>query len=243
MLTANHVNLGQGYVSFDGSSTFSIAPGSPVQVTSGSDVIDLKVFQLTANPGTSGVTLLPEVDKGSEFTYGTATHIGWGVGHDPLDGGNPWDWGSSATSQKRWGVNDFTSAGMESYTAGLNYSFEALRTSLDSDATANEAAATYYDSGSGLFSKNGAGDWFLSGTIVTVDTLGSSTFASDGSQDLNYSVRIAEYADEISSLLTDPIPVPEHSFALGLALLACRLVSSRRRGAGPSGTRGCRRSL
>lgn len=226
MLTANHVNLSQGYVSFNGSTTLQILGGSAVQVTSGTDVIDLKVFKLTSNPGTMGVNLFPEDDIGNEGAFGAATHIGWGVGHSPGDASNPWTWGDSSTSVKRWGVNVFDSAAVISYSG---YNYEALVTVLDSDATANEAAATNFDSGSGLFIKDLSDEWYLAGTMATVSIAGSSTFAADGTADKNYSVRIAKYADEITSLLTDPIAVPEPAaFAFLIGLMAVGTVMRRR---------------
>lgn len=239
MLTANHVSLSQGYVSFDGTTPHQISGGSSMQVSSGTDVVDLKVFQLTTNPGTSGVNLFPESAKGYEGAFGAATHIGWGVGHDPEDTDNPWSWGNASTSEKRWGLNDFTSATMIAYSS---YSFEALVTALDVDATAYEAAATLYDSGSGLFIKDGADNWFLTGTIVTVSTSGSSTFGTSGSQDLNYSVRIGEYADEITSLMTNPIPVPEPAAYALLLGLTVSVSLNLRRGATRLETPGCRLS-
>ena len=239
MLTANHVSLSNGFVSFDGIHTFQIAPGSAVQVASG---VDLKVFQLTSNPGSNGVNLLPEINKGVELlpAFSQATHIGWGVGHDPSDTSNPWTWGDRSTSAKRWGVNEFSSATILSYSG---YTQESLVTELDSDATLNEAGAAFYDSGSGMFIEDAANNWFLAGTIVTVSTAGSSTFGTAGEEDFNYSVRIAEYTNEIISLMTDPIPVPESSaFALifgGVSLL----ILNRRRSVAPAGTPGCRRFL
>ncbi|MBL6918971.1 MAG: hypothetical protein ISR41_00525 [Puniceicoccaceae bacterium] len=224
MLTANHVSLAQGYVSFDGSSTYQIASGSSVQVMSGTDVVDLKVFQITNNPGTSGVNLFPELAKGQEADFGAATHIGWGTGHNSADTSNPWAWGNSSTSEKRWGVNVFEGATIFTYTnGGLNYNFESIYTASDSDATFNEAAATLYDSGSGLFIKDGVDQWFLAGTIVTVSTNGSSTFAADNTADLNFAVRIAEYSDEIAALMTAPLAVPEPAifpFLLGLVAMS-----------------------
>ena len=247
MLTAHHVSLNQGFVSFDGVTTHQISEGSAVQVISGTDVTDLKVFQLTSHPGTVGVNLFPENAKGLEGSFGAATHIGWGVGHDPSDTSNPWAWGNAATSEKRWGVNDFERAvGLAYSRSGTNYSFEALETALDSDATANEAAATLYDSGSGYFLEDSVGEWFLAGTIVTVSTSGSSTFADDGSQDLNYAVRIAEYADEIGALMSAPISVPEPAaFTFLLSLFCCVYAFGpfTRRGSVRAETRGCRQCL
>lgn len=246
MLTANHVNLSQGYVSFDGENTFQIATGSAVQVSSGTDVIDLKIFQLTANPGTSGVSLLPEIYKGVELmpAYNEVTHIGWGVGHAPADTSNPWVWGSAATtSEKRWGINHIEESIVGFGYTDTSYDFEAIYTALDSDASANESAATLFDSGSGLFLQYDLDNWFMAGTIVAVSTQGSSTFSSDGTQDLNFAVRISEYTDEIESLLTNPIPVPEAST---LSIFLCTwmfFAASRGRSATQSKTRGSRRSL
>ena len=65
--------------------------------------------------------------------------------------------------------------------------------------------------------------WFLAGTIVAVSTNGSSNFASDNTADLNLAVRIAEYSDEISALMTAPLAVPEpaiFSFLLGLVAMS-----------------------
>jgi len=185
-----------------------------------------------------GVNLFPEYAKGLEGDFGAATHIGWGVGQNPDDLSNPWAWGSSSTSEKRWGVNAFEGATILTYShGGFDYDFESIYTESDSDATVNEAAATLYDSGSGLFIKDGADQWFLAGTIVTVSTDGSSTFAADATADLNYAVRIAEYSDEIAALMIDPITVPESStLALMFGLMALGAVM-RRRAVIPSKTR------
>ena len=150
MLTANHVSLTQRYVSFDGSTTHQISGGSAVQVTSGSDVIDLKVFQLTTNPGTSGVNPMPEVAKGLEGSFGAATQIGWGwdtirqtriiygLGAIPRPAPNA---GASTTLPARQ---------ISLIRRRFNYDFESIYTALDSDATSNEAEATVYDFGSGF---------------------------------------------------------------------------------------------
>lgn len=242
MLTANHVSLSQGYVSFDGSTTYQIAGGSAVQVNSDGEVLDLKLFQLLDHPGTTGVALFPEYAKGYEASFGAATQIGWGVGHAPVDGANPWTWGDAGTSEKRWGVNAFEFAQTISYAhSGTNYSFESLITALDSDATTDEAAATIYDSGSGYFIKDASDNWFLAGTIVTVSTNGSSTFANDGNQDLNFAVRIAEYADEISALMSDPIAVPEPARAAWALAGVATFLTLRRRAAVRVETPDCRR--
>lgn len=239
MITANHVNLGQGYVSFDGTTTYQIRTGSSVRVTSGSDIIDLKVFQLTRNPGTQGVDLFPEGFMDMEGNFGPATHISWGVGRDTSDTSNPWTWGGSSTVRKRWGTNRFELISFDNF-GRPRYGFrfpdggteELLVTGLDVNSGPNEAAATLYDSGSGLF-LNVSGNWFLAGVLSTVSSVagdGTSSFGIGNTSDFNFSVRIAEYADEISSLLTDPIPVPESSAftaIAGMLALGARLMNRR----------------
>jgi hypothetical protein len=233
MLTASHVSLSQGYVSFDGSTTYQIEAGSAVRVGHERHVPDLQIFRLANHPGTSGVPLLPEWAHDTEASFGAATHIGWGLGHSWADSDNPWTWGDASTSDKRWGVNDFESMQFCYYSyGGIDYKFESLVTRLDSDATANEAGATLYDSGSGLFIQNEDNEWFLAATMVTVSKHGSSTFAADGTQDWNYSVRISEYASEIGSLLVNPLPMPvpemaEQALLLGWVMSV--LVFNRRR--------------
>jgi hypothetical protein len=214
MLTANHVSLSEGYVSFDGTTTYQIADNSTFQIVSGADVVDLKLFQITDNPATIGVNLFPEDMKGLDF--GVATHIGWGVGYDDTGTSNPWTWGESDTVEKRWGLNEFEGATRINYpSGGLDYDFESLYTASDSDVSVNEAAATLYDSGSGLFVRGPANEWFLAGTIAVVSNNGSSTFAADDTADLNYAVRIAEYSDEITALMAVPEPAV-FSFLIGL---------------------------
>ena len=231
MLTANHVELGQGYVSFDGTTTYAIQAGSGVQVGSG---VDLKVFQLTAAPGFSGVNLFPEAFKGFEST--SSTLVGWGVGvsDDPVDTSNPWSWGDSSTSLKRWGTNTIGAATIVSYSG---YSYEALVTSLGTDVGSSEAAATVYDSGSALFVQDGAANWYLAGmpTVVennSISNFGTDTFdPSDSTRgDFNYFARISEYQEEITALMTDPIVVPEPAMsALLIGLMASGFLLVRRR--------------
>jgi hypothetical protein len=234
LLTADHVSLGQGYVSFDGSNTFAIRPGSGMQVGDG---VDLKIFQLTTDPGLAGVSLLPASESGMENSS-LGYLVGWGVGADPADdfSDSEWTWGSAAeTSQKRWGTNWVFGATSSLSYSGYNYAALATRLGTDALPLETESAAGLYDSGGGLFIGDGFGGWYLMGIATAVSTNGSSAFGieagSTTSGDLNFFARIGLYENDILSEMTDPIKVPEAyytSFAFGAVALVLVLIRRRR---------------
>lgn len=116
--------------------------------------------------------------------------------------GPTWNWGDSATENKRWGTNRIESSTAITYTLGtFDYSYTALTTKADSSSGNNEAAAALYDSGSGLFIDDG-GIYKLAGITTAVETEGVSTF-SDASGDTNFFVRITEYAEAIEAAIPD----------------------------------------
>lgn len=222
LLTANHVtmDLTYSYITFDGVEFFSIDPtfndGSRdygKQVAAG---VDMAVFKLTSIPvSATAVTLLPSADEKFGATN-SATLIGWGVGRDnasPLET-NSVTWGALGTSAKRWGVNAPRTTNTISYDS---YSYEAIITyagNTNSIFPGNrglgdaEAAATVYDSGSGLFQYID-GEWFLIGLTTAVDTGGTSEYGDDssGGGDANYFARISSYEGEITALVPEPSTV------------------------------------
>jgi hypothetical protein len=223
MLTADHVSM-RDVVSFDGVTDYTVDTSfTPQQVATG---VDMKVFKLDMVPGVSSVRLLDSpLEEVAE-----ATLIGWGLGRDPSEPlfDTVVDWGASSTSDKRWGLN-VPEPPPFLYEAG-GYSYVAFGTALGDQSSTNqglgdnEAAATLYDSGSGLFQELG-GLWYLIGLTTAVESSGSSTYgddvlASDG--DVNIFVRISAYESDIMAL----IPEPRASIALAIASL---LLVGRRR--------------
>jgi hypothetical protein len=136
-------------------------------------------------------------------------------------------WGDSSTAIKRWGTNivDIARSGIQ---VG-GYISDLLKTEFNSDAGANEAALTIYDSGSALFRQIGS-EWYLVGLGAYVQnsgySLASTQFNSKDSDD-SYFIRISSYAG--SSVMIGGVGVPEPSsqslLFVGVAFLsACLLV-------------------
>ena len=207
MLTANHVETTSGQsFTFDGLDSYALDTGfAPTQVAAG---VDLKVFRLTTTPTVGAVTL----SSGGELVA-PATMVGWGRGRDPTIPVNTATvtWGDLSTVAKRWGLNTPQDLHLVSYDS---YSFTGIRTILGSAAGDpaglgdDEAAATQYDSGSGLFQYLG-GQWRLIGVAAAVEVNGSSFFGDDSVSgddrgDFNYFVHINSYRPEILALIPEP---------------------------------------
>jgi len=208
LLTAQHVAL-RSHVTFDGVLFYARDTAFEL-VTFGS--ADIKLIKLVEAPDLPGIPLytgntdIPSTLSGSgrpRIIYSTGTLIGWGRGRAINDAEGPtWNWGDSATENKRWGTNRIESSTAISYSlAGFDYNYTALTTKANSSSGTHEAAAALYDSGSGLFIDDGGG-YTLAGITTAVDTDGSSTFA-DVSGDANYFVRITEHAQQIEAALPD----------------------------------------
>jgi hypothetical protein len=211
MLTANHVSL-RSHVTFDGS-TYWARDTSFSPITIGT--ADLKLFKLIEDPGLAEVTL-HTTNSGDDVSSTTkikgqwvtvdviGTFIGWGRGRNEsiADSGsgtdNIWAWGDNSTLAKRWGTNRIDNTLNVVNTP--DYDYAALLTNIDSNAGNDEAAAAVYDSGSGIFIENN-GNWTLAGLATLVSTVGSATFSTSG--DVNYFVRIENYASAIEAAIPD----------------------------------------
>ena len=189
------------------------------------ETADMKLVRLASDPGLGGVRL----NSNPSADGGAAHLVGYGVGRASTSspGSSPVTWGDSSTAIKRWGTNFVDGAIGEALVGG--YTSDLLRTQFNSNAGANEAALTIYDSGSALFRQIGS-DWYLVGLGAYVQnsgySLASSQFNSTESDD-NYFIRISSYAD--SSVMIGGVGVPEPSsqslLFVGAAFLsACLLV-------------------
>ena len=111
------------------------------------------------------------------------------------------------------------------------YTSDLLRTEFNSNAGADEAALTIYDSGSALFQRIGS-EWYLVGIGAYVQnsgySLASAQFNSKDSDD-SYFIRISSYAD--SSVMIGGVAVPEPSsqslLFVGVAFLSACLLARR----------------
>ena len=202
-ITANHVNLSPGSVSFDGITNYTIDPQFPIQKIGDAD---MKLLKLIDDPG------LPETVLNTSFTADLsngAFFVGWGVGRAPdiqdSSAGpvNTWTWGSGGTLAKRWGTNDVEGS-FPANSPGLNLPYESLFTRANGGflADPDEAAAAIFDSGSGLFVEDN-GQWVLAGLTTAVQTSNSSRFGQPTDGDLNFFVRIAAFASAIEAEIPD----------------------------------------
>jgi hypothetical protein len=188
---------------------------------------DMKLVRLALDPGLNGVPLNTNPFGDTGYSY----LVGYGVGRasSSLLSSSPVTWGDSSTAIKRWGTNivDIARSGIQ---VG-GYISDLLKTEFNSDAGANEAALTIYDSGSALFRQIGS-DWYLVGLGAYVQnsgySLASSQFNYTESDD-SYFIRISKYAD--SSVMIGGVSVPEPSsqslLFVGVAFLSACLLARR----------------
>lgn len=202
MLTANHVG-NRSHVTFDGSTFYARDTAFTPQQIAGTNV-DMKLIKLIENPGLNAVSLNTNT---SIDIFAEATLIGWGVGRDTnvADTGtgltNIWAWGNTSTLAKRWGTNNLISTFNAPYGGGT---YSALVTALDRNGGSDEAGATIYDSGSGIFILDGS-TWKLAGVTTSVSNVsGSSTSTFGNAGDYNYFVRMAQYASQVTAAIPDP---------------------------------------
>ncbi len=238
LLTANHVTFNSSlqYVSFDGATAYAVdtnfKSGSRFAGKQVAPNVDLAVIKLTTTPiGIDGVSLLTTPTE----LIAPATLVGWGVGRNPSVALSSPSvaWGNSTTSAKRWGLNVPRTTMNVAYQSG---SYEAIVSIVGGDGISfnpdglgnSEAAATLYDSGSGLFQFL-AGNWWLIGTTTGVETNGTSIFGNDRLSaprgDRNFFVRTSTYSSQIMPL----IPEADGFYFLALVLLYPVIVRILRR--------------
>jgi hypothetical protein len=219
VLTAGHVgpltSVKVGFVDYLLDSSPAVAIGRA----------DMQLVRLASDPGLGGVRL----NSNPSADGGAAHLVGYGVGRADSSAlsSSPVTWGDSSTAIKRWGTN-FVDGAIGAALVG-GYTSDLLRTQFNSNAGANEAALTIYDSGSALFRQIGS-DWYLVGLGAYVQnsgySLANSQFNSTESDD-NYFIRISSYAG--SGVMIGGVSVPEPSsqslLFVGAAFLsACLLV-------------------
>ena len=191
------------------------------------ETADMKLVRLASDPGLREVRL----NINSSADGGAAHLVGYGVGRasSSLLGSNPVTWGDSSTAIKRWGTN-FVDLAIGAKQVG-GYTSDLLGTQFNSNADADEAALTIYDSGSALFQKIGS-EWYLVGIGAYVQNSGysfaNSVFNSIESDD-NYFIRISSYATSVDVIggVSVPEPSSQSLFFVGAAFLSACLLARR----------------
>lgn len=221
VLTAGHVgpltSVKVGFVDYLLDSSPAVAVGQA----------DMKLVRLASDPGLSGVRLNtnPSGDAGNSYL------VGYGVGRSSssLLSSSPVTWGDSSTAIKRWGTN-FVDLAIGAKQVG-GYTSDLLGTQFNSNADADEAALTIYDSGSALFRQIGS-EWYLVGLGAYVQnsgySLASTQFNSKDSDD-SYFIRISSYAGSVQEIGAVLVPEPSsRSLFLGGGALLWALGLARR---------------
>ena len=221
VLTAGHVgpltSVKVGFVNYLLDSSPAVAIGTA----------DMKLVRLASDPRLGGVRLNTNPFGDTGYSY----LVGYGVGRasSSLLSSSPVTWGDSSTAIKRWGTNIVDSARSGIQVGG--YISDLLRTEFNSDAGANEAALTIYDSGSALFRQIGS-DWYLVGLGAYVQnsgySLASSQFNYTESDD-NYFIRISSYSTAVDVIGGVSVPEPSSQSLLfvGAAFLSACLLARR----------------
>lgn len=235
LLTANHVYVGPGFdtndysrVSFDNINSYPIDPAYGnygIQVAPG---VDMKVIKLTLNPaGVNAVTLLASPVE----QIAPATLVGWGKGRDPsvpLASTNV-AWGTDATAEKRWGLNEPKFVGSNPYDYIGTIAGASGPGFVPGGLGDAEASVALYDSGAGLFQEI-TNSWYLIGIATSTEDVGSTDYGVDSSTaagrgDADYFARISSYHDEITAL----VPEPSSFSLLVFASAALAVFTLRRR--------------
>lgn len=249
VLTASHV--GGGSIVLNGG-TYAMLAGSGTQLTNGgaagkTAVTDLYMFKLATTPdGLAGVPIAAAAagsgaavtmigsgrDRGDFTQWSVDTNTDPWIWTEVQSGGNAAGYKTLSTRTMRWGTNNVSISGSDSW---INYSSIDAKV-LGTNFTyyqyySNEAQAAYGDSGGGVFHKNGS-TWELAGLILTVG--GYSGQPDPGANavfgNVTYAADLSFYRPQIMAIVPEP-----QSLVLALTaggLFAFRAL--RRRAAGPT---------
>jgi len=166
-------------------SSYAIDSDSWTRITNSTGILagelaDLSIFQVTAQPdvlplrirssqipSSANVVMIGDgKNRASGLTYWTSD---WQITNAVSGVYSGYYWAAGSTM--RWGENTVTARGWfddGSYNGeefGKQYGFQ---TTFDASVGSNECQAATYDSGGGVFYKNGS-DWELAGIILTID--------------------------------------------------------------------------
>jgi Trypsin-like peptidase domain len=215
VITAAHV--GAQATTFPGVGTFTVVPGSAVQLLNptGQNLsanTDLLMYRLTTDPGLPslaisastpaiGATVTFIGDGRSVMPDAMETH--WDASWTKVGSGGVYSGYESGAGRKLWGTNLVEDDGPVVANDGIA-DVISFFTKFDdpgavgSTATTSEAQAQDGDSGSAVFDKVG-GQWVLSGVTYAVDGLtGQPSLTQTGVYgDLTFAADLSQYRDQI----------------------------------------------
>jgi hypothetical protein len=232
-ITANHVwQLDNPTGVVANASTYAVDTSSWQRLSYAGIDADLAMFRVTTPvTGLPALTLSPSLvtngssvtmigngfDRASSLTYWDTT---WQVTNSTAGVYSGFYWAAS-TGTKRWGQNSTDGASWVDDGYGTSYVFS---TTFDANGGANEAQGAVYDSGGGVFFKDGS-TWELAGLMLTIDEAPGQPLASAVYGNATYTADLALYHDQITAIMA--IPEPAGIALAGVAAL-CALRRIRR---------------
>jgi hypothetical protein len=127
---------------------------------------------------------------------------------------------SATSGTQRWGSNT-----TDLHNVFIDDGFGTTvvyRTTFDANGDVNEAQGALYDSGGGVFYKNGT-QWELVGLMITADGYSGQPASSSVFGNPTYSADLSYYHDQITTIMA--IPEPSGVIVAGLGtLLAIRMI-------------------
>ena len=213
-LTAYHIQqLDQPTSVLVNGSTYAVDTSSWHRLSYSGIDADLAMFRVTNTvTGLPTLTLSPHLvtngasvtmigdgtDRQSSLTYWNSA---WQVTNsaDGVYSGFYW---AASTGTKRWGQNVADDAGWLNDGFGTTYCFG---TTFDANGGANEAQGAIYDSGGGVFFKDGA-DWELAGIMLTVGGYSGQPSSAAVYGDATYMADLEPYHDQIVTIMAIPEP-------------------------------------
>ena len=234
MITAEHVGGGQdGPVTLSDGRVLSVVPGSDIQLSNPANIgaatgaADLRMFELTADPGLPALTVGTTTPTGGQKVMmigagltASPNLVGWSLSAG-LTTGTVWTptqlplaqatgYNLTSTPQMTWGLNTVQAGGDSIIIPTASTNSVVFTTTYIIHGGAYIAQATTGDSGGGVFSLVN-NNWQLTGIMDAVLPLPGQPGGTVVTGDQTYSADLSQYAKEISTVLNswDNIVNPE----------------------------------
>ena len=181
-------------------------------------VTNLPTLTLSPNLVTNGasITMIGDgFDRASSLTYWNSA---WQTTNSAGAVYTGFNWTYNVGTE-RWGQNVVDAAGWLNDGYGNTY---CIGTTFDASGGTNEAQGALYDSGGGVFFKDG-GTWELAGLMLTIGEYPSQPLRSADYGNATYMADLAPYHDQIVSIMAIPEPAGVYIAGLGALLMLHRL--------------------
>lgn len=177
-------------------------------------VSDLPMLTLRTTSLDNGSPVIMIGDGKDRQTNMTFWGSAWNVTNSSSGVYSGFYWSATSGTQ-RWGSNT-----TDLHNVFIDDGFGSTvvyRTTFDANGGANEAQGALYDSGGGVFYKNGT-QWELAGLMITADGYSGQPASSSVFGNPTYSADLSSYHNQITTIMA--IPEPTSVIVAGLGVLA-----------------------